>query len=232
MEHTRSCWVDCSFLTHWIEANCLTCFTKDLPVWKDNGKEFYVVANYKFNQQTYSFPIRIEKSKTSTFLKASEVIQIGSNEYKETQNLTDLVKRWLGPNQDFYDKVITPDLLGVEALKVSFVDTESFDIVERIFTRHEPIVLSPELAYKPPSPRMSIQTLPEQDAPLPQLILSNHSPSQQSVGEAPFWIDSPVVKNDPREPSPLRTPLSALTSKEPRTSFTFNPEQLIDSHIR
>ncbi len=236
MEHERSCWVNCSFLTHWIEANCLTCFTKDLPVWKDNKNDFYIIANYKFNQQTYSFPIRIEKSKTSTFLKAFEVVQTGPNEYKETKNLTDLVKRWLGPNQDFYDKIITPDLLGVETLKVCFVDTESFDTVERVFTRHEPIVLA--VSEEPPLPRsMSIQTYPAIELipttkPLEDLEVDN---MQDTTGEAPYWIDSPAVNNDPREPfergivKPLSIPLD---SKEPRKSFTFNHEQLIESHVR
>jgi len=178
---SRSCWVNCSFITHWVEALCLSCFTKDLPVWKDNGNEFYIVNNYKFNQQTYSFPIRIEKNKTSTFLKAFEVVQTSPGEYKETKNMTDLVKQWLGPNQDFYDKVITPNLLGVSALKVCFVDLESFDTIDRIFTSNEPIVLAPEIAYRPPSPRIT------------------NSISLYDTVES-YQNDSPEVKNDPREP--------------------------------
>jgi Family of unknown function (DUF5772) len=199
--HSRSCWVNFSFIAHWIEANCLTCFTKDLPVWKDNGKEFYIINKYKFNQQTYSFPIRIEKNKTSTFLKAFEVVQTGPNEYKETKNITELVKQWLGPNQDFYDKVVTPNLLGVSALKVYFVDIESFDTIERIFIEHEGIVLLPEIVYKPPSPRIKTE------------CCINHSSSLYENTES-YQNDSPCIQNDPREP---------------RNSFTFNREHLAES---
>jgi len=218
--HSRSCWVNCSFITHWFEALCLTCFTKDLPVWKDNGNEFYIVNNYKFNQQTYSFPIRIEKNKTSTFLKAFEVVQTSPGEYKETKNMTDLVKQWLGPNQDFYDKVITPNLLGVSALKVCFVDLESFDTIDRIFTSNEAIVLAPEIAYRPPSPRIT------NSISLYDTVESYQNDSPDTLlASAPCGVS---IKNDPREPFPLR----ADACKEPRNSFSFDKERFADSHIR
>lgn len=207
--HSRSCWVNFSFITHWIEAHCLTCFTKDLPVWKDNGNEFYIVKDYKFNQQTYSFPIRIDKNKTSTFLKAFEVLQTGPDEYKETKNITELVKQWLGPNQDFYDKVVTPKLLGFSSIKVCFVDLESFDTIERVFTENDSIVLIPEMAYKPPSPQM------------------NTSSSLYNTVES-YQNDSPELKNDPREPR------NSFTFKQEHlvSCRSIDEGRLAESHIR
>ena len=65
------------------------------------------------------------------------VVGIPSAEYKD---VTEELKPYLGPDEDWHTLELTAGRLGYKALKITKVDSDTFDLIERTFEENDPLV--------------------------------------------------------------------------------------------
>jgi hypothetical protein len=61
------------------------------------------------------------------------------------QDVTEEVKPYLGPDEDWHTLELTAGRLGYKALKITKVDSETFDLIERTFEENDPLVAISDL---------------------------------------------------------------------------------------
>lgn len=144
-----SCWSWCVMgvkyvQAYWKQKTQPESVRKKEMILKEEHDIIYLLSEYEYNNHTYKIPIKIERNKLMRFVKAYTVNDRGEDEVC----ITDIIRDWLGPNEDFHQTAVTPNLLGYVSIRLYSLDLETFDTIDRIFTTFEVLTLEasiPEL---------------------------------------------------------------------------------------
>ena len=64
---------------------------------------------------------------------------------EEEEDVTEEIKQYLGPHEDWHDVHLTAGRIGYTTLKISKLDSETFDVVERTFGEHDQLIAIKDL---------------------------------------------------------------------------------------
>jgi hypothetical protein len=188
-QYEMSCWSTFISYIYLIHATIKSCFTPNIVeknILFEDEQSIYLISKYQYNKKLYNIPIKIEKDTTVSFIKATSIIfEEGIKTIKEEIDITSSIIEWLGPNEDFHHSIITPKLLGINYIRIQFMDSDTLDIVERIFKENEPLSLSA-------------------NTQLEEIIIDEkiNKPSL-SIHIDEVELAEIVIENDPREPRPI-----------------------------
>ena len=141
----------CVTRIRYIEAWFRWCCIPPIPILRETTQELYILPSYRYNQQIYTIPVKIEKDKTMTFVRACIIQPTLDGKEEEGHDLTERMTQFLGPNQDFHKIEISPLMIGYPSIRLYFIDTQTLDVISRTFHQHEPMVLEPVKTFTPPS---------------------------------------------------------------------------------
>jgi hypothetical protein len=172
-QYEMSCWSTFVSYIYLIHATIKSCFTPDIiekNILLEDEQSIYLISKYQYNKKTYNVPIKIEKDTTVSFMKATSIIyNQESNSIKEEIDITSSIIEWLGPNEDFHHSIITPKLLGMNSIRIQFMDSDTLDIVERIFKENEPLSLSANIELT----EIVIENDPREPRPNDESLINN-----------------------------------------------------------
>lgn len=112
-------WKTCSTI---LRANCKMWFTKK----EKNEYKYYYKGNL----------YRIKLNKNINF-ESKLVEAFDSNE----KDITDIIKMYAGPNEDFHNMKISPKMLNLEKVIIRVLDQEVFEINESIFEDDQTLII-------------------------------------------------------------------------------------------
>ena len=91
-----------------------------------------IQLNYEWNKKHYSILMNVHTMQATEFIKATTTIT-SSNEdgsaTTEVKDVSEAIKPFLGPNEDWHQMKYTPSTLGYNNLTMVKLDVETFDMV-------------------------------------------------------------------------------------------------------
>ncbi len=99
------------------------------PFNKISTKYFYC-SNIKHETHSWKFIYNVNRKLKPVFISATSIND------SEQKDITNLIKEYLGPNEDFFNQEITPKILGYYSIEFEYTD-ENFDIVKKLFNEND-----------------------------------------------------------------------------------------------
>lgn len=100
-----------------------------------------IVSSNKNNKEEYKYYFKGNKYK----IKLNKNIHLTSKLIEafddNNQDITELIKLYAGPFEDFHNMKITPKMLNLKKIKLRILDEDIFEIIEKQFDEHDVIFI-------------------------------------------------------------------------------------------
>ena len=101
-------------------------------VWFEHDNKTTLSIEYKYENQTYNTFIIINKDKPKRFCNAYKLYKIKDEYdqiiYQKGEDISVMIKKILGPNEDFHGIKLRPTDLFLEGVEMTIMNLETFDI--------------------------------------------------------------------------------------------------------
>jgi hypothetical protein len=109
---------------------------------KDNHNESILILDYTYEDQCYSLLLNVDKTKPKQILNAYKGIKLEDGTYLKEEDISILLKKLLGPNENFHNYQLTPSDLDMECVIINRFNSETLDVEEYIFSEKQIIKFS------------------------------------------------------------------------------------------
>lgn len=115
-------------------------------VWSEHDNKTTLSIEYEYEYQIYNTFIIINKDNPKRFCNAYKLYKIKDEYnqviYKKGEDISILIKKILGPNEDFHGIKLSPNDLFLEGIEISIMNLETFDIDTKKYVESEIISMN------------------------------------------------------------------------------------------